>query len=207
VVADRKDVERLCGDFQEKGCVRLPSLLEPALLTYVLDSLTLGRWNAYAQEGFDSEHQLEEGPALSLLHFVANWPAFFEVAGGITGCGPFTWFGGRVYRMASNAGHYDSWHNDNTDGRLIAMSVNLSPRRYGGGLFQMRERGSKQLLVEIANTGLGDAILFRISENFLHRVTDVEGEEPKTAFAGWFSATAPSLTDRLRSLAGAQRVT
>ena len=102
--------------------------------------------------------------------------------------------------MSPDAGHYDAWHTDNADGRLAVLSINLSPRGYQGGLLQMRERGSEQVITEIANTGIGDALLFRISENLLHRVTGVEGAEPKTAFAGWFSATAPSFADRLRGL-------
>jgi hypothetical protein len=84
-------------------------------------------------------------------------------------------------------GHADDWHNDAMAGRLIAMSLNLSPRGFNGGVFEMRERKSRRMLAEIANTGLGDAILFRLSRDFEHRVSAVETGEPKTAFAGWFS--------------------
>jgi hypothetical protein len=44
------------------------------------------------------------------------------------------------------------------------------------------------MLAEIANTGWGDAMLFRTSKQLQHRVTDVVGNEPKTAFAGWFKS-------------------
>src|SRR5207237_8656272 len=103
------------------------------------------------------------------------------------------------YRMTPNSSHHDAWHTDNTDGRLVAMSLNLSPQVYEGGVFQMRERESEQFLVEFANCGLGDAILFPISENLVHRVTEVQGNEPKTAFSGWFNATAPSFQARLEN--------
>jgi hypothetical protein len=72
--------------------------------------------------------------------------------------------------------------------RLITMSVNLSPKPYAGGILQLREERSEEILAEIANTGLGDALFFRISPELKHRVSPVEGVLPKTAYAGWFQA-------------------
>ena len=63
----------------------------------------------------------------------------------------------------------------------------------------MRKQGSKRLLVQIANTGLGDAMLFRISGNLEHRVTEVTGDQPKTAFAGWFQSGELDLASRLKN--------
>jgi hypothetical protein len=95
------------------------------------------------------------------------------------------------------AGHTDDWHDDTSDGRLLAMSINLSPRGYQGGVFQMRESKSHWTLMEIANTGLGDALLFRVSSDLQHRVTEVQTGEPRTAFAGWFHSTKESMRERL----------
>jgi hypothetical protein len=50
----------------------------------------------------------------------------------------------------------------------------------------LRQVGDERLLAEVPNLGLGDAILFRLSRGLQHRVTDVVGAHPKTAFAGWF---------------------
>jgi hypothetical protein len=44
----------------------------------------------------------------------------------------------------------------------------------------------------VNNTGFGDAILFRISKDLEHRVTEVVGEVAKTAYAGWFYETGVS---------------
>jgi hypothetical protein len=207
VISDRADVERLRAEFREKDCVRLRGLLEPQLAEFVLSAIARSKWDARARNGFDSEYVLEPGLVLDVFHFVANAPKFLEVVQEITGCGPFTWFGGRVYRMAPDVGHYDSWHTDNVDSRLIAMSVNLSPRGFRGGLFQMRRRHSDELLVEVANTGLGDAVLFRVSEDLVHRVTEIQGGEPRTAFVGWFDASSLSFASRLQRLADADRRT
>src|SRR5689334_5787201 len=186
VVADPQDIERCRIEFDEKHCVLLPKLLEPPLLDFLLERLEQGLWQDRVHEDIGNEVVLEDASARGLLHFVANAPAFLKIVQEITGCGPLTQFGGRIYRFVPNSGHYDSWHNDNGNGRLVAMSVNLSLRGYEGGVFQLREWSSKRILAEIANTGWGDATLFRISGELEHQVTEVTGEQPKTAFAGWF---------------------
>src|SRR6202035_2809333 len=105
------------------------------------------------------------------------------------------------YRMRPELGHYDLWHNDVLDNRVIGMSLNLSPRGYSGGLFQLRARGSDRVLIDIANTGFGDGIIFRISSDLEHRVSAVEGAEPKTAFAGWFRNAQSDFFSEIRELA------
>jgi len=50
----------------------------------------------------------------------------------------------------------------------------------------LKLRDSIEILQETRNTGLGDALLFRISADLIHRVQGVTGDHPKIAFAGWF---------------------
>jgi hypothetical protein len=197
LVADKEDVERLRIQFANAHVVRLPALLDSQLLSQALCYIERGNWREGGVSGFYSESILETGPAVSLLRFVSNSPKFLEVIGEITG-NALTWFDGRIYRMKADAGHSDKWHDDTIEGRLIAMSLNLSPRGFEGGLFQMKEAKSNRMLVEIANTGPGDALLFRLSTNLQHRVTDVQPGEPKTAYAGWFN-NQKSMKERLRS--------
>jgi hypothetical protein len=54
-------------------------------------------------------------------------------------------------------------------------------------------------LQEVTNTGLGDAIVFRLSDDLQHRINEVRGAQPKTAFAGWFRSD-PALRTKLRAL-------
>ena len=207
LVAHREDVQRFRSQFEEKHFVKLPGLLDPQLLSLVLSYIVQGQWQESAELGFYSESILENCAAPGLLQFVGNTPKFLETISEITRCDALTWFVGRVYRMRPNIDHTDKWHDDDADGRLIGMSLNLSPRGFEGGLFQMREAKSRRMLVEIANTGLGDAILFRLSHDFQHRVTEVRTGAPKTAFAGWFSSTKESMGERLgrQQLAGRVR--
>ncbi len=207
LVVEREDVAGLRSQFEKRHWVRLPGLLDAQLLSLALTYIEQGQWrdNLVSGSFSYSESVGEIGAASNLLHFASNTPRFLETIREITGCNSLTWFEGRVYRMEPNSGHTDAWHNDFGDGRLIGMSLNLSPRGYLGGVFQMREYNSHRILVEVANTGLGDAILFRISRDFEHRVTDVQTGEPKTAFAGWFSAKQ-GMKERLIRQAVAGRV-
>lgn len=121
-----------------------------------------------------------------LLHFLVNDPRLFQIIQQITGCALIGCFSGRVYHVVPGRGHHDSWHTDMVQRRMIAMSINLSAESYRGGVLQIRERESKRMIHEVANIGLGDAIIFRIASHLEHRIADVEGAVAKTAFAGWF---------------------
>ena len=77
------------------------------------------------------------------------------------------------------------------ENRLIGMSLNLSKDVFQGAVFQLRDRYSKRILHETANTGCGDAIIFRLADHLQHRNTEVTGTAPKTAFAGWFRSHQP----------------
>jgi len=93
--------------------------------------------------------------------------------------------------MDDEGGNHESWHGDDDadaalNNRMVTLSVNLSSGTYDGGVLELRRRGSDRLLHRVANTGPGDAILFRIDDALEHRVTDVAGAVPKMAWAGWF---------------------
>ena len=72
--------------------------------------------------------------------------------------------------------------------------MNLSDGVFQGGRFQLTHAGHDEVETEIANTGPGDAILFRIHGDLRHRVSAVEGPVPRVAFAGWFQSTPDFLS-------------
>src|SRR5262249_7665061 len=141
-----------------------------------------------AHEGIGVELCMAPNSALGLLHLLTNDPVFIGVIERLTGCGPVGCFGGRVYRMVASSGHSDSWHSDmaRDEQRILGMSINLGEQPYSGGLFQLRRADSSRLFYEHANTGPGDALVFRLAPWLEHRVSHVVGNVPKTAFAGWF---------------------
>jgi hypothetical protein len=114
--------------------------------------------------------------------------------GGGYGVGSVRLLHGPVYHMP--AGQSDALDGDWSHGRLIGMSVSLTREPYVGGHFLPRERSDDPILCDVHNTALGDAIVFRLSDRLVHRVSDVKG--PVTSFAGWFRSV-PRFSDDFRS--------
>ncbi len=201
LIIDADDVQRLKSEFDRNSCVLLPKLLDAELLNYLQLRLEQPLWRSRTDEGIATEDVLDDSRALSLLHFVTNSPAFVTAVCDISGCADTSLFLGRIYRFIPNSVHYDSWHDDlgdEADRRLIGMSVNLGSRNYAGGYLQLRDREAGRTIFAIANTGWGDATLFRISKHLEHRVTAVTGTQPRIAFAGWFRANREDFFSTLK---------
>jgi hypothetical protein len=196
------DLEALREEFAANHVVRLPQLLSADIMSKVWERMECGPWIENVHSDISRELLLDDAQAANLLNFVASSPAFFSAIQKITSCTNATNFMGRIYRMLPGD-HHMSWHTDISDGegRLVGLSVNLSPRPYSGGVFQLRPRCSTELLCELPNTGSADAFLFRISPELSHRVTPVEGAEPKTAFAGWFKSSGTDFLTVIRQRA------
>jgi hypothetical protein len=188
---DQPQIGRLREEFRDAHWVRMSRLFEPSILEFLQARLDNSQWRTMTHEKIGEEYVTDDLPALSLLDFAMNRPKFRAVMEEITGCKSLRSFRGRIYRVISGAGHYDSWHDDFHRCNEVGMSVNLSRNLFRGGLFMLRESDSRRVLANVANTGPGDALIFRISSDLQHRISDLEGAEPKTAFAGWFRSDLP----------------
>lgn len=182
--------------FAQTHAIRLTALLDPELVTWALDHI--GELLPVRHGDIASELATTRGPAVDLLTFLVNDPILTRCIEDLCGCRHIGSFYGRVYRM-HGAEHHDSWHTDDNQTRLVAMSINLG-EPYLGGLLQIRDTRTHALLGEHSNLGPGDALLFRISESLEHQVTSVTGSQPKTAFSGWFREK-PEFRDVLAGLA------
>jgi hypothetical protein len=180
--------------FAARHVLRLPALLSPSLFRVLGDELATAAFAA-VDRGFYAEERLERCALWNHLVFLANDPALFRVIEHLTGCDPIGSFMGRVYKRSPD-GHFDDWHSDTAQDRLIGMSVNLGSEPYEGGALRLRERATQHVVFDGANVGRGDAVLFRISTDLEHMVTAVEGRVPRTAFAGWFRR-APDFRDTM----------
>jgi hypothetical protein len=183
--------------FDREHCVRLGGFLEPELFERIVSGVEEASFYERSHGRIGLEGCMEANSTLSTLLLAANDPRLFGVIREITGCGPIGCFDGRVYRLAPDSEHHDSWHSDMADNRMIAMSVNLSRRPYEGGVLQIRETDSEEILHDEPAPDPGDAIIFRLDESLRHRVTAVDGEVPRTAFAGWFKSR-PTFAEVLR---------
>ena len=179
-------LDALQREFRSRHHLVLKGLVAPELFSAVIASLERARFDAAVYESVGTDLRLSGGGALEGLHLVMNDAAFLGAIERIVQAAPLVTFWGRVYRMVPGQPHAADWHDDLFSDRHIGISVNLSAQPYEGGVFQIRRSGQSTLLGEVHNTGLGDAILFRLSPDLEHRVTPVIGAHSKTAFAGWF---------------------
>ena len=191
------DMEAARQQFAERNWVRVPGFIEPSLLETLHRELARAPFYDRSHGEIGTELCLVSGALTAALELMANDPELLAVIEKLTGCGPLGCFVGRVYRMVPGAGHYDTWHSDVGENRKVAMSVNLSSSDYSGGVTEFRRVADERPFDSVANTGLGDAILFRIDPGLRHRVTPIEGREPKTAWAGWFRSS-PRFEDLIR---------
>jgi hypothetical protein len=186
--AVRNDAElpALCRAFAERHSARLVGFLEPSVLDDARTLIERDTFREFAHGDLATELRLDTGVGSGLLHFLTNDPQLFNLVETVSGCAGIRSFSGRVYRRFPGGRHYDSWHGDMDPGRLIGMSVNLSTDVYEGGVFEIRDVATQQLIASLPNVGFGDAILFRLSDSLEHCVSAGRGSAPKTAFAGWF---------------------
>ena len=194
-----RDEDALRATYAERACVTLPRFLDTPLLARLQARVARAEWRVLVHDvgELSTELLLLDDQVPGTLALLVQDPALLAFVQRLSGCDPIGSFIGRVYRMDAGAGHHDAWHGDDDDNRMVGMSVNLSPGVYEGGVLELRERGSLRLLHRVANTGPGDAILFRIDHALEHRVTDVTGPASKIAYAGWFQRAPVTRLGRL----------
>ena len=190
-----RGLERLRDEFDERHLVKVPQLIEPQLLQWVDREIERAQFRERAHHAIATELCMQENACTGLLQFLVNDTGMYRLIEEVSGCRPISFFLGRVYRRLPNGRHYDSWHSDVHVERQVGMSVNLSADVYEGGVLEVRDADSERALASIANVGFGDAILFRIAPALEHRVSDVTGAFPKTAYAGWFGGARDYLAE------------
>jgi len=183
----------------------LPTLVEPRLLETISERIKSATFYERTDLGIARESCMQDDTNLGILCFLLNNGGLFRFAQQLTGYAGIKCFVGRVYRFSAGADHYDSWHDDKADPRrMVGLSLNLTEANYSGGVFELRRKGSNEFIRRIKVTGLGDAMLFDLSEQLEHRVTPVVGTGSRTVLAGWFqpepdfrrALSSSQLTDR-----------
>jgi hypothetical protein len=188
------ELDALCDGFEKNHYVILEKFLEPSLLARIQSQTEQGLWHSSVFDGIGTELTLDDhAVAVRLLSFLLNTPELLNTIRIITGYVHISDFVGRVYRIFEGSQHHLSWHSDIHQQRQAGFSLNLSTDVFRGGTFEVRDRRTRAVLAQVNNAGFGDALLFRISNDLEHRVTEVVETIAKTAFAGWFRASGKSL--------------
>jgi hypothetical protein len=201
------ETAELARTFADHHAVVLRNFLEPSILRKLQGRLAQpGVWKANAFNlihGMATELVCADQITVGLLTAMFHDRALWEAMRAISLCDPIRSFHGRIYRM-DPAAHQDAWHTDADPNYMVTLSLNLTDRPFSGGELHLREIGSTAIRAQIANTGQGDALIFRIDERLEHIVTPVSGTVPKVAWAGWFhrQPLLPEL-DHLAGFSGA----
>jgi hypothetical protein len=191
----------LRAHFDQYMWVRLPRLLEPALLEEVQHLLERATFERFVHTEVDPPSVdliMTPGPASALLELLVNDPGVYHDIEAITGCDPVSHFIAQLYRLTPALEHAHQWHSDLIGRRMIALSINLGPGDYEGGVLELRDRASGRVVGAAPNPTPGDAVIFALDPSLQHRVTRVTSGV-KTAFAGWFCAGPRTYFDVLRS--------
>jgi hypothetical protein len=184
--ASAADLKLLRAEFDRQHLLHLPGFLEPALLRLIQETLAQTTFQPRAQPT-GTELRPVDTTSYYALELLMNSPQLFRIIEQITGCHGIACFNGRIYRRLQSPEYHQRWHTDVADdGRIVAVSINLSTEVYAGGVLQIRHAGTQEVFCEARNTGFGDALLFRVDPKLEHHITPVEGDVPKTAMAGWF---------------------
>lgn len=191
------ELARLRDEFGRRHCLLIPGLFDHALADEIARLVEGSGFYRREHPGIGVEACMEVNATLAWLLLLVNDERMLEVVRSITSCEPIGHFNGRVYRLEPSTDHYDSWHDDLGEGRLVAMSINLGRQPYEGGALEVRDRRTGAS-AEARSAHTGDALLFELGEHLEHHVLPVTGETARTVFAGWFK-TGPSFLSVLRS--------
>jgi hypothetical protein len=186
-------------EFDEVHSIHVRGLLAPDLLAWIRGRLATAAFREQVHKKAHATNKLLDDPPLYFaIASMLNDARLFGFVQALSGCDPIGCYVPIVYKLEPSR-HYDAWHDDADGNRMIAMSINVGGE-FDGGVLKIRETGSRRMLREIANTGDGDATIFRIREDLEHFVTPVTGSRPRLAAAGWFVRTPLALSRLKRAL-------
>jgi len=187
------DLEDLRAEFRQKHCVLLEQLLAPDLLEFLTRQLAQASFVTKFEQEDDEEFGKvlfvpESEPVLFVLHLLLNNRSLFDTLQHITDCASIGNFSGRIHQSASGSDHQIDWHGDNADHRLLGLTLCLGDEDYTGGLFQLRDKQTQQVVCEVPRRPSGDAFVFEISPGLQHRLTMIKSGGRRTVGVGWFRA-------------------
>jgi hypothetical protein len=184
------DIKKLQEDFEKLKCIYLPNFIEENPLRRLVEKIGKITFETKLEaEGLDKFGKIlfapQDEPVIFIFNMIFNDLELFDFLETITKCEKINNFIGRIHRSVGLQDHEIDWHGDNSDKRLLAMTISLGNDKYSGGSLQIREKVSKNILDEFGQLNAGDAVIFQISPDLQHRLTKVESGT-RTVGVGWF---------------------
>jgi len=184
VLPDPKRYQTLCQEFDQRHAIILPHMVDNRLLQKMLVTLEGAIFSPRELESLGIQEVDNMDKAGRILSLVLARPPLFKWLHDVTNCGPISGCEGRVTRI--NPGQSLDWHDDmNDERRCLAITIGLSDQSYKGGDFELRRKGSPEVIFHYRHTTPGTAVIFKINRCLEHRVTQIVAGG-RTVYAGWF---------------------
>ncbi|MEO9129904.1 MAG: 2OG-Fe(II) oxygenase [Sphingomonas sp.] len=175
------------GEFAQRRAIACGGAIEPGLLKSLMSLCRDGSFTSDEVKGLghrEVESPQRAGRAITLALKRAALIGWLE---GVTGCGRLGNVEGRVVRALANNHDQLVWHDDLDDPRRrLAITINLSEQPYEGGLFELRDKRTHDLLARHLHVEPGTALVFDVAPDIEHRVLPVTAGGPRCVYTGWF---------------------
>ncbi|MEO9131885.1 MAG: 2OG-Fe(II) oxygenase [Sphingomonas sp.] len=183
--------ESLAGGFARYRAIACADAIEPRLLSSLMRLCREGDFKSDEVKGLG--HREVESPqrAGRVINLALKRTALISWLEGVAGCGPLGNVEGRVVRAVANNHDQLVWHDDLDDPRRrLGITINLSEQRYEGGLFELRDKVTHDVLTTHLHLEPGTALVFDVAPDIEHRVLPVTAGGPRCVYTGWVFKTS-----------------
>ena len=190
IVIDKTKFVSYQREFAETNCIFIQDFLSQKVLDNLLKKITtkdfLTKIELDGVEKFGNVLALPSHHiAVMILNMMLNDNNLLSILQEITDCEKINDFVGRVHRSNIKELHEIGWHGDNSDNRLLAITLCLGTTVYTGAEFQLRKKQTAINLRQFGQLNAGEAIIFKISPELEHRLAPLQSGQ-RTVGVGWF---------------------
>ena len=179
--------EALAGEFAKRRAIACTGAIEPDLLSSLMRLCRDGAFTSDEVAGLG--HREVESPqrAGRVISLALKRGALLSWLEAMAGCGSLRNVEGRVVRALANNHDQLLWHDDlDEPRRRLAITINLSAQLYEGGLFELRDKRTHDVLATHLHLEPGTALIFDVARDIEHRVLPVTSGGPRCVYTGWF---------------------
>lgn len=118
-------------------------------------------------------------------NYLINQKNYIDFLEAVTGCGPIGQMKGHAHVSDQHVRRGLGFHSDNDGNRHFLVSINISPGKYDGGIFTMRNSQTQEELFKIQNNESYGALIAPIADHLEHSISSVRGEATRLTLLSW----------------------